>query len=58
MENSFQNGAFAAVMARLILDDLSKIMLCGRRGGQMVSVLDSRSSNPGASFSRGTALCS
>ena len=31
---------------------------CGRRGGLMVSALDSGSGGPGSSPGRGTALCS
>ena len=35
-----------------------KTTLSGRRGGLMVSALDSRSGGPGSSPGRGTALCS
>ena len=37
---------------------VTTVYKCGRRGGLMVSALDSGSGGPGSSPSRGTALCS
>ena len=37
---------------------MSKALLCGRRGGLVVSALDSRSRGPGSSPGRAIVLCS